>query len=227
MKTFWKKANRGLLLGALLLVVLLTVIVVTEVSFRAQVPEIRATVQAYLKDLTALNLSPEGVSLGTSLTQAQSNAKKNELEQLLLTYWDGESAPAGEFYMDLDDVRTAFEETLSRPAHAVFQKAEISVPENAVSVKSAGPGYAEVTVSLRSLSATFTGDGDAFFWGSEYYAPTLTRDELLQSYGDGAYQGTYSMDLILEMHRVDGEWRITGCYGSVWLENKIPVGGEE
>lgn len=227
MKRFLKKVNRGLLLGAILTVILIVVIIVTEVSFHTEVPTIRETVQAYLTDLTALNLSPDGVDLGERLTTEETNTKKKELEALLLNYWDAETAPAGEFYMAIDDVRTAFEENLSIPAHVVFQSAEISVPENAIEVASAGPGYATVTVSLRSLSTTFKGDGDAFFWGPEYYAPTLTLDELLTSYGNGTYQGTYSMDLILEMHHVGGEWRITGCYGSVWLENKTALGGAQ
>ena len=64
---FWKKVNRGLLLGATLLIVLVVVIVVGEVRFKQEEPLIKERCEAYLADLCKLQCGVGG-EIGKPLT---------------------------------------------------------------------------------------------------------------------------------------------------------------
>ena len=88
MRNFWKKANRGLLLGGVLLLGLVCFVMIKEVQFRVEAPQIcdraRETVEAMLN----LNVSGETATIGQVRTVESRTREMERAEEMLSEYWD-------------------------------------------------------------------------------------------------------------------------------------------
>ncbi len=211
MKQFWKKTNRGLWLGGALLLITLAVIIVTSVLFAVEQPVIRKQVKEYVSALIALNYAPEGAELNETLSDADKKAKEAALETLFKTYWDTEDTGAT-YGVSVEEVREAFGILLSEALTTKILSGEVSISDRDISITADGPGYATVSLYVDTLSVTYEGESGGIFIGdySDYYY----MDEEIQAQ-DGEWIGTYILQLTLEMHRAEGEWRIISSYGYI------------
>lgn len=212
MKRFWKKMNRGLLLGGVLLLLLIGFIVLKEVQFRAEVPGIRQTVRDAMEALLELNLSEEETALGQVRTEAVRARQTERMEAVLSQYWDADAET--EYYINVGTLRASFEEYLKEPLCVSFQEMDLSVSDREIEVRQNGTDYAVVSVEINSFSARYTGDGDSIFYG-EYYSDREPIGIAL-----GQYIGTYNGYAEMELHRKDGEWRVCGMSLYLQLMNK-------
>ncbi len=226
MKHFWKTTNRGLLLGALLLVVLFGVIVINEVVFWTEKPEIRETVEDYVSDLMAFNITPEDVELGKTLTAAQKAERQAALEDLFRRYWDAERST--DEYGNVDAVRENYSTLLEDPVRVLFKDTAIAeIGKQDITIKANGPGYAKVDVTLLA-SAEFIGAEETPFVGELLWYEPLTEEEILLHYDPTQrYSATYTIEMGLELHRTSDGWRILS-YDHVWvnLDTIVEMGGE-
>ncbi len=190
MKLFWKKVNRGLLLGAVLLVALVVLIVVQSVSFRRAKPVIRQEVKDYAGDLLEVMYAVgDRVEPGSELTAEQKQARRERFEAFVREYWQEvpekeirnggliSTALSGTGSSGLSSLRTEFENTLSGKQYPV-EKLNLQLPNSNISIRVNGPGYALVNVSF-SFS-TVSGD----------------------------YETLRSGELQLELKRVKGSWKV-------------------
>ncbi len=208
MKHFWKKANRGLLLGALLLVTMISFIIVKNVQFRSETPEIEAIAQAGLEELLALNAAPDGMRVGDTFTEAQKNAKKAELEEYLQKYWDF-SGDSNVYYLTADLVRKNYAANVEQPLLCAVKELTINASSHSMSVLPNGTNYAKVDFST-DATILLTGNRHALFCGDEFrgldIGDTLSEETYVQ----------YDIYVALEMHRVGGEWKIASASFSAW-----------
>ncbi|MBE6588709.1 MAG: hypothetical protein E7643_00895 [Ruminococcaceae bacterium] len=223
MKRFWKKTNRGLWLGGILLLLLIVFVVVKEVQFAKEAPEIGARAREAVISLIELNLSPEGAVLDEALSKDDARKKREELESLLLEYWTPDAS--SDYYLGAGDVRGYYETFLEEDVKVIFYDVDVEVPDSAIAVRGNGTDYAMVSFELSRVSAVFSGAGDALFCGPYY------EDTDWGSYDAGVWRGNYRGYADVEMHRVNGEWRVCGM--SVYLnlygktESVQPTGGEK
>lgn len=218
MRRFKRKVNRGLLLGAVLLLGLAVFVIVSEVLFRQQIPDIRETVQAYVNALPGLNSLPEDAQVGQTLSAAQQEEQNRKLEAFLDQYWtEGEKSQGDGFYVTFSasDIRSYVQKLWNSPLSANFRDFSVLVPERSISVRASGAGYALVSVSVQDFNALCTGRADALFCG-------LCDEESVDAEvpgTDGAEEVraerrvSYLMELSFEMKRVGGEWKIVSVSG--------------
>ena len=206
MKPFWKKVNRGLLLGAVLLVVLLVLIVVQTISFRRAKPVIRQEVKDYVGDLLTVNYAVgDPVEPGSELTAAQKQQRRDDFEAFVKKYWhevpekeirEGglvSVALSGESATGLSSLRAEFENTLSGKQYPV-EKLNLQIKDSDLSIRANGPGYAQVSISF-SFS-TVSGTVETVRYGS----------------------------LQLEFKRVKGEWKVIASAMNLFGdEEEFPV----
>ncbi len=215
MKRIWKKINRGILLGGVLLVLLIGFIVIKEVQFRTESPGIRDTARDAVEAILELNLS-EGETVIGQVRPTDVQARQRErLETMLTQYWDAEGSK--DFYPDAGGIRTSYEEYLRDPVLARFYEIDLNIPDSAVTVRQNGTDYAVVSFGIDNLAARYAGEGETIFCG-EYYGAEGALGIAL-----GEYVGSYHGYVDMELHRTGGQWRVCGM--SMWLNlvNKVPA----
>ena len=207
---FWKKVNRGLLLGAALLLFLVGFIVVKEVQFKKETPLIVERAESYLSGLCELQCGVDG-TLGEKLSPQAQSAQKEKFNRLLKENWYGELS--GDEYngIGLSELYSDYESYLSDKVQVLFSKAELHLQEDHISVYKDGPDRAKVSFSAE-IKTEYMGDGESFFYGSSYYI----------GYEDGiavpetsatVYSGVYLLNMTFEMQRVGREWKIVAYNG--------------
>lgn len=219
MKKFWRRVNRGILLGILLLAILVGFVVVKEVQFRMEMSEIRGKALATVEALLSLNLSEESIALG-EVRSAETRARETErMEAMLSTYWDADAE--SEYYLNAALVRASYEEYLAAPVSVCFSEIDLNVSDREIGVRQNGTDYAVVTLEINNLSTRHQGDGDRIFFG-EYFGGA--EEEKLPSL---EYLGSYYGYVEMEMHRVDGTWRACGMSATLYMTNKTILESEE
>ena len=203
MKPFWKKVNRGLLLGAALLLALIVLIVVQTISFRKAKPVIREEVRSYVSDLISVTfVTGEEITPGANLTEDQKQARRDKFEKVIETHWQEVSEKelsSGSILngglTGLDSTRAWFENSLLGKKYPI-DKLNLPILMDAdISVTANGSGYAVATVSWFSFS--------------------YISDETEVS-GHGYLQ--------LELKRVNGNWKIIAASVSLADESET-MGG--
>ena len=241
MKRFLRRVNLGLVLGGVLILATLLTILVTQVVFHLEKPTIQAAARDYLDDLAALNVTPAGRLPGGTLTDAEKNAKKMELEALLMEHWYSEPVVVGttdllfgNTAIGMEDVRTSYYNYLEIPLQGAFFDVSFTVLDSDITIQTNGPGYARVSIDVTDANAVGQGHPDAlfptgdpdFFTGDPESYPSAY--ELGKEYGTERYTARFAFYLELEMKRVDGEWRIinatSNCYA---LERVVDTEKEE
>ncbi|MBQ7346458.1 MAG: hypothetical protein IJW55_00720 [Clostridia bacterium] len=237
MKKRWKKINRGLLLGAVLLVGLVGFIVFKEVQFRQELPKIRESAEAYVQDLLALNVSLEGEELGKDLTDEQRAQKKAALDKLIadrMATGDGEE---GNYYvLTASELRANYEEMLEGAPATLYRNLEFDIPENRINVTSEGSDYAYVSIYLQNISVEacgmidqmFGGESTKYYYDTEIYDKEFAEGEEFENYIDKTwYTCTFGGNATLQMQRVDGEWKVTGVYCYTWSQSVREINEKE
>lgn len=221
MKKFWRRVNRGILLGILLLAILVGFIVTKEVQFRMEASEIRERALATVEAMLSLNLSEESTALG-DVRSAETRARETErMEAMLSTYWDADAE--SEYYLSAALVRSSYEAYLADPVSALFSEIDLSVSDREIGIRQNGTDYAVVTLEINNLSTRHQGDGDCIFFGDHFGASAEEMPAL-------EYQGSYYGYVEMEMHRTGGIWRACGMSATLYMTNKTVVetetGGE-
>ena len=222
MKRFWKKVNRGLLLGALLIVLLLVFVIVKGVQFRAEIPKIRAVAVEGFEELLALNLAMDGQHTGVALTSEQQAEKMQDVEAYLQAYWDFDVKPDEYgWYVTADTLRRAAEAYFANDyVPCMAEEITLNVPDRAVTVTANGTDYAKVSFYADGLTVLLKGDADALFYGSDTYLPTLGSEALSELKNAQAQYVTFETYVDFEMHRVGGEWKILTASISVYANGQ-------
>jgi len=217
MRRFWNKANRGLLLGAVLLIALIVFIIVKEVQFRTELPEIRGTVKESLQAMLEVNIAPEGAQLGKAWSAEQKEIQRRRLENVLVTYWDADGT--NDYYYTASEVRASYGEYLGKDCCVLFEEISLVLSDDDIRIVQNGTDYVTVSVEIDTMSATWIGDGEMLFFGESVYF------EEMEGVTPFTYRGNYEGWFEMELHRVDGAWRVVATSGYFSLAHKALVTG--
>lgn len=208
MHLFWKKVNRGLLLGGVLLLGLIVMIVVHNLRFSMEKDDILKISEDYVQTMLNFNQLSKNATVGEKLTDAQKQAELDALNAAFAKNWyEGESDIRSSFCSSTD-LRLKLVERHANELTCVPTDVKGIINRSGCTVTQDGPNRALCTVSLLDLNATVYGDGSLFglVEGGVYYEGDIEDSALAVS-----YYGSYTF----ELERVNGEWKIV----SVLLSN--------
>ena len=205
-KLFWKKTNRGLWLGAVLLLALVLFIVIGEVRYSFQKKEIRETAKDYVQALLSVNLAEGELGADGYLTEAQKQAQTTALDQVAKQYWYTGSVKLNSHNYDL----ARLSELLTNWQTAVpGMVTEIACQPDHWNVFITRDGPGRVLVSLATDQMTVHGKGAAPLEGYEegvlFPTPVNSRQE-----GSDEWSRTCQVYFSLELVRKGGKWQVAG-----------------
>ena len=205
-KLFWKKTNRGLWLGAALLLALVLLIVISEVRFNFQKKEIRQTSKEYVQALLSVNLATGELGANGYLTDAQKQAQIAALDQVAKQYWYTGSIELNSRNYDLAQLSALLTRWQKDMPGMVTDIAYQPDNWNIVITRD-GPG--RVLVSLVTDQMAVRGKGAAPIEGYEegilFPTPVNSREE-----GSGEWSRTCMVYFSLELVRKGGKWQVAG-----------------
>lgn len=239
MKKFMKKANRGLLLTAVVLTVMIIYVLADYISFQSEKETINDTVNQYFTDIYQINTTADG----------DSENHKKEITNIIDSYWTYEK-PSIDWCTTksdmLNNVKYMFED-LKLENIWLYDVSEVDFNINGLKVQKAGPGYAKVTLNYtasitgkagsyvitpsnyRSLDYTYSDQVYAIYDYNDIVENNLSTEKQEQLTQLQSKVGTlkYSVqEASIELHKEDGKWKICGF--DAWeYESSFDVSGEE
>lgn len=197
MKRFLKRANRGLILGAFAIVVLVIYIVVDYSNFNSEKPKIKEDVENYIGDF-------------------YNCLEKNDLEALkkhVKDSWTGEPVMQTSYYEDKNSMLTLFDQAEAQNPSSKY--GEITYTMDEMSIKKSGPNMAYVTVKF-TASIEYGCCADII----EPFCPYVMCWYYSEEQNDDRY--VYEMDFegSLYLRKEDGEWKIS--QSDVWSTSCMP-----
>lgn len=210
----WKKGNRGLWLGLLLLVSLILYSVGSAISLGIQKQEIAAKADDMTNHLFAVNELMEG-TVGSDYTEEQKLAAKQEFMAMIDRDWAKHAEPSKDILSDIfysysstydkDQMVELFDKHLHEVCLGNYKNFKCEISRDGYSVSSNGPRYAlcEYTVSVSYEANAYTG-ADPF--------PISVMD-LYRGYTDTSEppvstKVTERFSVTYELHKENGEWKI-------------------
>lgn len=212
-----EKTNRGIVLGALLLVGLILFICVKEIRFRQEIPDIRSQAQAYVEELLQLNVTPEGIGPEVSLTKEQKALLTDRLDRLMEKYWYFDVREKDILYNTPEIVKRNYEAYLDDGLYEVFYSVSVHIAGNDISVSQDGPDRAIVVLWCDNITVECVNREAYPFVGEVMYN---TGDD--GSSASKRFLASLQGQFCLEMQRVDGSWKVVGsdCY-TVYISSEI------
>ncbi|MCD8118581.1 MAG: hypothetical protein LUE29_03715 [Lachnospiraceae bacterium] len=235
MKKFLKRANRGLILGGIILVILVVYLVIDYATFSAQKDDIANVVKGYISEMDALNTDAD------SFDETKFDDTLAKIQTILETYFCDKSGSQGSYVYTKNKLYTNYQDSKTW----VEIQAEGSIITDAdfeytsFSVKKNGPGSAYVTVELtynyviEIPSASFNyddtyGEDDYVMADIGVFGPagfSFIDPEVSISVLESSETITRNESLTatwyVELYKVDGEWKISnidgGSYSSIDL----------
>lgn len=222
LKTLWKKANRGVLLAIVLILVLCCYIVIDKLTFSNEKPEIDETMQTYLTTyLDALTVSEDFITAGGTW-DASSIAKQREtLSEIIKTYWTDTFYQSNNgWYSQID--KGEFLETLqSTYSDSLLNQGYITNIDNMISnvrITKNGPGAAIYTCTLKFTTTTqgttdfVSVDGNTNTTNANYWYDDSTSTVPVTE----TQTLTFEYDVQVELLRENGTWKISNLTQQGW-----------
>lgn len=170
MKHFLKRVNRGIVLGAVLLIGLAVFIWQDELAFQKETPAIERTVTEYLETCAKANVFDTGLQkIGAAMTQQQQSDKLQEFNKILDRYWTETDSNRG---MGKSTLAGQLKDAVSENSKGkgYIQKCTVKLDE-APKVTKSGPGSATVEISF-TFTIEYAGI-PSYFVG--YYPSSVDR----------------------------------------------------
>ncbi len=215
MKNFLKRANRGLILGAIVLVGFVAFVIADTTAFKKNKPQIETAVTDYLDALSEC-----------AVTSQSREEFQKKADRLLADYWcTGNNGSNSDYYFFnitnyRDELETAAKEIYSEKGKNEKITKWNAKPSN-FSITKAGTGYAKVAFTC-NITAEFIGDPYLItpceIWRiSDFLYRESDSDEKVLS------QFSLEIDYELNMKQTDGTWKVYSAESWGWCEPTITV----
>lgn len=226
MKSFLKRANRGLILGAIVLVGFVVFVITDTIGFKKNKPQIEAAVTAYTSALGEC-----------AVTSSSKDEFKKKADNLMSDYWcsDSNSGNSDNYYeINISGYRNQLDTVAAEDYSG--KKTENKITKWTAnpfdfSITKSGPGYATVQFECEIV---------AEFTGNPYL---LTPCEVMpvrdfSYYGDShdntnaLTQFSMSATYVIKVKEIDGKWKVCSAQSWGWASPELTVldqteGGEE
>lgn len=207
-KLFWQKTNRGLWLGAILLIALVLLIIVTEVNFGLQKKKIRDVAKEYAQAVLSVNLVPGGeLGEGGYLTEAQKKAQKAALDEIAAEYWYTGKIELNSHNYDLaklDALLTQWQREVPGKILSMTMKPE----EWEVDLQRDGPGRVLVSLTTDAMEVHGLGPAPKEESDEGILFPTEASGRVLGETQE--WTRTCKVSFSLELVKRGGKWLVAG-----------------
>lgn len=155
--------------------------------------------------------------MGEAWSDAQRETMCRRLEDVLVAHWDADGD--SDYSYTAADARAAYEEYLDRKCRVIFEEIELELSDDDIKISENGSGYVSVSVEIDTMTAVWQGDGECLFFGEDVYV------EEEGAVSTGTYRGSYAGWMEMELHRVNGEWRVLTTTGYFSLIHRMSMTG--
>lgn len=216
MKHFFRRVNRGIALGVVLLIGLAVFIWQDEATFQKETPAIEHTVTSYLDAMSKINtFEPNLQKIGATMTKEQQTAKQQEIKKIIDQYWTESNVRNGmPKSMLLEQVNQMV--TKNSNGKGYIQKFTVRL-NGTPTIKKTGPGSASADVRY---DVVMEYAGTPMYLLGEYADITshlsgkepssdAKVDETRKRY-------TVNVQADAELEKIDGTWKLVtmnGGYG--------------
>ena len=239
-RLFFRRLNRGLALGVILVLAVVLYTVITGQSFRsADKPEIEAMAETYLSDLAAFHVNFEEQVCGHELTEEEIDARMKEFSDFIAPYfaYKRSGALSGVAAQNIDEIMSAYREYLKEGTAGEILSLELTMQEApyGITITKTGPRNATAFLNLDGVLQTrgIAYQGLYVPGSSENWSYIIAPDGYYQE--DGAsqedpskiYESRCAGCMMLYLEKIDGEWKIVyvgNAYISVY-ETRLIEGG--
>lgn len=202
MKKFFKRANRGLLLGGVILLVLIVYIIVDYSRFSSEKDTIKKQIESYMDSF---------------LTCLEANDYEAVLK-LVNDNWTGKAVMNNYYFYDISDitaaVKNAKEQASTENPKYIYDVSDADYRITSTSIKKAGPNMATVTLKYTiTLSSNLSLDLILPF--QEFYG-----------YGDDdttRYSCVFEGEYTLYMYKENGTWKFSQSSGYDSIYNMTAI----
>lgn len=213
MKNFLKRANRGLILAAIVLVGFVAFVIADTTAFKKNKPQIETAVTDYLDALSEC-----------AVTSPSKEEFQKKADKLLADYWCSGSNASNYCYWNITNYRDELNNSADEIYSAKNENEKIfkwsAKPYN-FSITKAGAGYAKVSFTC-DIVAEFQGDPYLItpceIWKISdflYRESELTENALSQF--------SLEIDYEFNMKQTDGTWKVCSADSWGWSEPTITV----
>lgn len=225
-KTILRKANRGLILGLVLLIGLIVFIVVDEQNFQKQQPVIQETVEQYLQDVSGFSIFPEEYQkLDAKVPESAIADQKAKIQEVLDRYWVSQAGDS--WVMNKDQVLSDLSNMLvenSKGEGYVSQWTGISTGKTQIT--KTGPGRAKVvfpySVVVEIHGVAMTNNLTGMIYIDHNGKQGEVTDEEKNQVKKYSVEGNFEV----EMTYVNGEWKfLEGYYGYYTANSAVATNG--
>ncbi len=190
MKRFLKKANRGLLLGGLALILLIIYIIVDYSGFSEEKPKVKKTVENYIEKF---------------YEKLSANDYKG-ISELVDNTWSGETvvSAAYGYYDDKEELSQFFERHAREDHEGKYGKCSYEIDK--LTVSKAGPNISKVQFDYKA-TVEYDNSGD-YLSPFEPYSAGYWYDE---EANDIRYEYMVTYEVEAYLIKEDGDWKLVQC----------------
>ena len=224
-RLFFRRLNRGLALGIVIILAVVLYTVITGQIFKSSdKPEIEKMVKAYLADLSAFHENFEEQKCGHTLTDEEIRVRMKEFADFTDDYvaYKKSGLLYGVSAQNIDDMESYYEEYLQHgiAGEILSLTLEVQDTSNGITMTKTGPNNAMVSVYLEGLVQV-----RGIEYGSIYIPggipDTVYTDEDLGAVEEPTkvYEGRCNGYMRLYLEKIDGEWKIVyaaDCYVNIY-----------
>ncbi len=212
LKSFLKHANRGLILGAVVLAGFIIFAVSDTIGFKKNKPQIEAAVNAYTDALAEC-----------AVTASDKASAEDMAEKLVENYWCSDRNSGAEMGFDMNNYKSEFQKMISQSFSDSDSSAVKKWRANNLDfrITKAGAGYA---------LAEFTCEITAEYTGDPYMATPF--ETIMTSYvSDSEISSvlskiSFSCSGRLKLKEVDGKWKVCQAISYGWSAPDITFSGD-
>lgn len=213
MKHFFKRVNRGIVLGVVLLIGLAVFIWQDESNFQKETPAIEQTVTSYLDALSKINTFDTNLQkIGTTMTTEQQTAKLQELTKTIDQYWAESNV---QNHAAKSELLAQIKEMVSQNSkgNGYIQKFTVRV-NGTPTVKKTGPSNAtarvDYTIVMEYTGSPYYFDGD-FMASVPHHSSKADSAETKIDVTSKRYN--IGQNTSFELEKIGGTWKIIATIG--------------
>ncbi|MGN0580086.1 MAG: hypothetical protein ACI4JE_04365 [Ruminococcus sp.] len=218
MKLKIKKINRGLLLGAVLIIVMIFVIIADNRRFKKEKTDIEKTISDYASELSQWSVTPQKYQ-NSSVNYSPEDKQKliSGFSDFTDKYWtSADSMPLNFYGNEIGDFRNSIKELVNDEYEDYITDMSMSVRN--IKVGQDGPNGAKVNCTIDII---VSGTSECAYISPGGYDNVYNE-------GNGLYKSNIESECTFYLERVSGMWKITGCESYGWNSQSVLLSdGEE
>lgn len=230
MRTFLKRTNRGLVLSAIILAILVIFVSVDYAKFNSQKDIIKDTLKDYIE-----------VTLESNVQHSDDAAQTNAINEIIPKYWS-ENEGSVSFATTRRTLHNNLESAI-KDKDMVFGATDVDYSILTATVRKAGPGIARISLEYKAhITAPnntyvytpadiepmyyYNDSGDIYVDGDEGYDDYEDEDDEQNKVSDVECSFSYTAEAVVEMVYENGTWKISNWDGYIYNSTYSPVADE-